>query len=207
MESGAWLSPSDITKNEEGVVVNRHHGGQVEVGPSIKMSKSKKNVIDPKYIIDTYGADTARWFMLSDTPPERDMEWTEAGIEGAWRHLNRVQRLCEQSGTKLKDISDNASGKGSSEAAKKLRQLAHRTAHQLAADIEAFHYNKAVARAYELTNAVSSFKPGSDDDHVCLKEALTILLKSTHPMVPVAAQKAWDEISSDASQLEHPGWP
>ena len=207
MESGAWLSPSDITKDDQGSVINRHSRTKVEVGPSIKMSKSKKNVIDPKYIIDTYGADTARWFMLSDTPPERDMEWTEAGIEGAWRHLNRVQRLCETNGPMLKKMADGIPGKGQTEPAKKLRQLAHRTAHQLATDIENFHYNKAVARAYELTNAVASFKPEDHDEHACLKEALTILLTITQPMVPMAAQKAWGEISQDASQLADLGWP
>ena len=207
MESGAWLSPSDITKDDQGDVINRHSRTKVEVGPSIKMSKSKKNVIDPKYIIDTYGADTARWFMLSDTPPERDMEWTEAGIEGAWRHLNRVQRLCETNGPMLKKMADGIPGKGQTEPAKKLRQLAHRTAHQLATDIENFHYNKAVARAYELTNAVASFKPEDDDEHACLKEALAILLTITQPMVPMAAQKAWGEISQDASQLADLGWP
>ncbi|HBQ22977.1 MAG TPA: leucine--tRNA ligase, partial [Alphaproteobacteria bacterium] len=87
------------------------------------------------------------------------------------------------------------------------RQLAHRTAHQLATDIENFHYNKAVARAYELTNAVASFKPEDDDEHACLKEALAILLTITQPMVPMAAQKAWGEISQDASQLADLGWP
>ena len=92
---GNWLLPEQVTKGPDGRLVSTVDGGPVEVGRSEKMSKSKKNVVDPTQIIETYGADTARWFMLSDSPPERDLEWTEAGVEGAWRFTQRLWRLVE----------------------------------------------------------------------------------------------------------------
>src|SRR6202012_1306256 len=94
--NGDWIEPGDVEKRD-GKAYLKGTTVQVEGGSSEKMSKSKKNVIPPSVIIDSYGADTIRWFMLSDTPPERDIEWTEAGAEGCWRFFNRVYRLCTES--------------------------------------------------------------------------------------------------------------
>ena len=92
-ENGAWLSPEEVQRTADGANSN---GAPVKIGPIIKMSKSKRNTVDPERIIADYGADCARWFMLSDSPPERDVEWTEAGVEGAARHIQRVWRLTEE---------------------------------------------------------------------------------------------------------------
>ena len=126
----------------------------VEVGRSEKMSKSKKNVVDPDQIIHDYGADTARWFMLSDSPPERDLEWTEAGVTGAWRFQQRLHRIASEA------IGAAAAGRCRQARARSprlrptLRRAAHRTIAGVSADIEAFHFNKAVARLYELANTI-----------------------------------------------------
>lgn len=205
--TGSWLSPDEITKNDRGEFVSRDQQAAVIVGPSIKMSKSKRNVIDPKYIIDTYGADTARWFMLSDTPPERDMEWTEAGIDGAWRHLNRIQRLCEQHSSHLKDLPDNIIEFSNEGDGLNLRKVAHKAVKNIASDIHAFHYNKAVARLYELTNAVAAFKPQKHLDYHDLKQALSFLLRASFPMIPNVSQNCMNLITQKPIELHKEPWP
>src|SRR4029079_14259229 len=140
---GAWLFPEEITRSEGGVVTRASDNSPVTVGRSEKMSKSKKNVVDPDQIIRDYGADTARWFMLSDSPPERDLEWTEAGVSGAWRFQQRLYRLLSQA------IANGASATKAngafSDAAMALRRAAHNAAAGISGDIEDFHFNKAVA--------------------------------------------------------------
>ncbi len=205
--TGSWLSPDEITKNDQGEFISRDQQAAVIVGPSIKMSKSKRNVIDPKYIIDTYGADTARWFMLSDTPPERDMEWTEAGIDGAWRHLNRIQRLCEQHSSHLKDLPDNIIEFSNDGDGLNLRKVAHKAVKNIASDIHAFHYNKAVARLYELTNAVAAFKPQKHLDYHDLKQALSFLLRASFPMIPNVSQNCMNLITQKPIELHKEPWP
>ena len=117
------------------------------------MSKSKKNVVDPDQIIHDYGADTARWFMLSDSPPERDLEWTEAGVTGAWRFQQRLFRIASEAMADLPPAG-TAKPESFSDAATELRRAAHKTIAGVSADIEAFHFNKAVARLYELANTI-----------------------------------------------------
>ena len=95
-ERGEWLFPDDVHQNDAGENVTVENGSPVTIGRSVKMSKSRKNVVDPEEIISTYGADTARLFMLSDSPPDRDLDWTEAGIEGAWRYVNRLWRMVSE---------------------------------------------------------------------------------------------------------------
>ena len=95
-EEGKWLYPEEVKKNPDGTAQHVETGKPVKVGRSETMSKSKKNVVDPGKIIDSYGADTARLFMLSDSPPERDLEWTDAGVDGAWRYINRLWRMADE---------------------------------------------------------------------------------------------------------------
>ena len=116
------------------------------------MSKSKKNVIDPEEIIDRYGADTARWFMLSDTPPERDIEWTESGVEGSWRFVQRVWRLVAESRAR----GGPGPGVATGGDAAVLRRAAHQALHAVGNDLDHLRFNRAIARIYELANAIQA---------------------------------------------------
>jgi leucyl-tRNA synthetase len=167
---GRWLTPDEA----------ENHTGPVTRGRVEKMSKSKRNTVDPEPIVDQYGADAVRWFMLSDSPPERDLEWSEAGIQGSWRFVQRIWRLAaEESGrgssTWLGDGEDLA-----------LDRKVHRTITAVGANIEALAFNKAVANLYELTNALEK-APASPSR----SRAVEILIRLAAPMVPHLAEEAW----------------
>ncbi len=166
---GRWLSPGEIENGIETAT-----GQPVTVGRVEKMSKSKKNTVDPEPIVDQYGADAVRWFMLSDSPPERDLEWSENGIEGAWRFIQRLWRL----------VGDQSSSVDGEDIA--LRKVAHRTVKGVAEAIEGLQFNKAVALIYTLANAVEKAKPSADRT-----AALATLLRIVAPMVPHLAEEAW----------------
>ncbi|MCB1562053.1 MAG: class I tRNA ligase family protein, partial [Alphaproteobacteria bacterium] len=163
--AGRWIFPSDVII--EGGTARDKDGNPVTMGRVEKMSKSKKNVVDPEDILDAYGADAARLFILSDSPPERDLEWTEGGIEGAWKYVNRLHRLIDETKDTL-PAPGSPAPKDFDEGAQKLRRLTHKTIEAVAADIEAFHMNKAVARIRELSNALSQYchprDPSSSED-------------------------------------------
>jgi len=192
----AYFAPAEITRDEDGTPRDPT-GEKLIVGPTIKMSKSKRNVIDPEAIIARFGADTARWFMLSDSPPERDVEWTEAGAEGAARHLQRVWRLVGEAAAKLGDSVEPASG------ASALRKTTHRAIRGVTDDIASFRFNKAVAQIYGLTNAVSK-----DDgtDPAALREAVETLVLLMAPMTPHLAEEAWAALGHETLVVETP-WP
>jgi len=192
--NGAWLLPTEVARID-GEWRHIETRAPVEVGRIEKMSKSKKNVIDPGLIIDQYGADTARWFMLSDSPPERDMEWTESGVEGAWRFTQRLWRLLNEALPAL-DTADDG------EAAHALRQETHRAIRDVSQDIEQFHFNKAVARLYGLTNAVGAYKGGG----VALREALRALTLLIGPMMPHLAEEMWRALGGQGLVADQP-WP
>jgi leucyl-tRNA synthetase len=181
----------------------------VEVGRSEKMSKSKKNVVDPDQIIRDYGADTARWFMLSDSPPERDLEWTEAGVTGAWRFQQRLFRIAS---TALALVPPAGTPKPAqfSDAAMALRRAAHKTIAGLSADIEAFHFNKAVARLYELASDIDSASGsiGAKDESAkwALREALEIFVRLIGPMTPHLAEELWQALGHRSLLADSP-WP
>ena len=156
-ENGDWLLPSDIIiEGTGGNRVARHAktGAPVTIGAIEKMSKSKKNVVDPDEIVKSYGSDTARWFMLSDSPPERDVEWSEAGIEGAARHVQRIWRLIGEAKARLVAGSDRLAD---SETAEALTRLVHKTTANVETEISGLRFNRAVAMIYELTNAISKY--------------------------------------------------
>lgn len=202
---GKWLFPTEVEKNDDGSFTRISDGSAVTLGPSIKMSKSKKNVVDPQDIMDTYGADAARLFILSDSPPERDLEWTEGGIEGAWKYINRLYRLVKEPSIALPSVG-TAMPDTFSNAAAELRSMAHKAIVGIGGDIEAFHMNKAVARIRELSNAISAFKPADDSDAWALREVLEILAQCINPMMPHLAEELWVELGHEKILAES-SWP
>jgi leucyl-tRNA synthetase len=194
---GRWLSPDEV-EARDGAMVDRASGAPVTVGPSIKMSKSKKNVVDPERIIADYGADVARWFMLSDSPPERDVEWTAAGVDGAARHIQRVWRLLQQA---LPDLSATTAGDDAATTA--LRKTTHRTIAGVTGDIEGFAFNKAVARLYEFVNAIAR---SDGADPAARREAFETLALLTAPMTPHLAEAMWSALGRDGMVATTP-WP
>ncbi|KKW93617.1 leucine--tRNA ligase [Sphingobium chungbukense] len=185
---GAWLAPQDVERQGDKVVMIGT-GAPVTVGRVEKMSKSKKNVVDPDDIIAQYGADAVRWFMLSDSPPERDLPWTEAGIEGSWRFVNRLWRL-------FGEADKAAEGQD-----KSLDRKLHQTIDGVARDIEALSFNKAVAKIYELTNAVEKAKPSASRSAAV--RALALLVA---PMTPHLAEEAWADMGEQGLVAEA-AWP
>ena len=164
-------------------------GTPVEIVPSAKMSKSKKNVVDPVNIVASFGADTARWFMLSDSPPERDVEWTAAGAEAANKFLARVWRLADEAPVDGGDDAD-------------LTRAAHRAIADVTKAIEGFAFNKAVAKLYELANAIGKSRAGGEGR----KEALRILAQLMAPMVPHLAEDVW-AMAGGAGLVVDAAWP
>jgi leucyl-tRNA synthetase len=185
---GAWLAPQDVVKQGEALVMIEG-GAPVTVGRVEKMSKSKKNVVDPDDIIAQYGADAVRWFMLSDSPPERDLPWTEAGIEGSWRFVNRVWRLFGEA-----DV-------GAEGADKALDRKLHQTIDGVAKDVEALGFNKAVAKIYELVNAIEKAKPSASRTAAIRTLALLVA-----PMTPHLAEEGWAEMSGEGL-IADAAWP
>jgi leucyl-tRNA synthetase len=183
---GQWLGPDEVERCDGNVVVTAT-GAPVTLGRVEKMSKSKKNTVDPGPIVDQYGADAVRWFMLSDSPPERDLPWSEAGIEGAWRFVQRVWRLTE-------------TGEGEGED-KDLDRRLHRTIAGVAFDIEALSFNKAVAKIYELANAIEKAPPSASRTN-----AADALIRLVSPMIPHVAEEAWARAGLDGLVADA-AWP
>ncbi|MCL4678574.1 MAG: leucine--tRNA ligase [Alphaproteobacteria bacterium] len=198
---GKWVFPSDIVK-KDGKAVHAQTGAPIKVGATIKMSKSKKNVVDPEDILETYGADAARLFILSDSPPERDLEWTESGIEGAWRFVNKVY-----SAIRDLDIAGAAGFAGEySPKALDLRRLTHKTIKGVGEDIEAFHMNKAVAKIREFYNGFTAFAASAPDEKAALAEAAKVFIILINPMMPHLAEELWEQMGHKTLLTQEP-WP
>ncbi len=214
-EAGAWLLPSEIRFEGEGD--QRHAieiatGKPAVIGANEKMSKSKKNLVDPDDIIEGWGADCARWFMLSDSPPERDVVWTEAGIQGAGRFIQRAWRVID-------DLADKAAPKGTAQPqhfspeALDLRRAAHKATHAVAQSIEALRFNVAVAQIYEFTNVLSGAlaKSGaaaktSEDFAWVLREGGELFVQMIGPMMPHLAEECWARLGYNTLLANQP-WP
>ena len=166
------------------------------------MSKSKKNVVDPAGIIDGYGADTARLFMLSDSPPERDLDWTESGIDGAWRYVNRLWRMVATA--ELPAIGAPMPELGAE--AVKARRLVHKTVVLVGEDLERFHFNKAVARIREMTNGLGELPAGAVGAGWVLREGLEVAARLIGPMMPHLAEEMWAALGG-AGLLAEAAWP
>jgi len=182
---GRWLGPDDV---RDGIEIAT--GDAITVGRVEKMSKSKKNTVDPEPIVDQYGADAVRWFVLSDSPPERDLPWSESGIEGAWRFVQRLWRLIEADGAAKAEGDDIA-----------LRKLCHRTTVGIESDINGLQFNKAVARLYSLCSAIEKAPQSADRE-----QAIRTLLLLVSPMVPHVAEEAWATAGNDGL-IADAAWP
>ncbi|SMF09136.1 leucyl-tRNA synthetase [Tistlia consotensis] len=201
---GKWLSPDEVEKDSDGGLSTRD-GRPVTLGRVEKMSKSKRNTVDPTTIIGNYGADTARWFMLSDSPPDRDMEWTEAGIEGAWRFVQRLFRIVTGAAPSLPAAGSPLPAAFGAEAFA-LRRQVHKAIEQVGRDFESFGFNKAVARLYELTNALAGFRAADEGDRWALREACETLARLGAPMIPHLAEELWHRLGRDGLLTDQP-WP
>ncbi|MBY0339164.1 MAG: leucine--tRNA ligase [Acetobacteraceae bacterium] len=174
---GRWLYPEEVEKRADGTAIVKGTNEPVTVGRVEAMSKSKRNTVDPGAIIARYGADTARWFILSDNPPERDMEWSESGVAGASRFVHRLWRMVQ------------AVGGGADEAAgKKLRQATHRTIAAVTEALEGFAFNVAVARIHEFANAIAEH---ANAPEAARREALEAAVRLSSPMMPHLAEELW----------------
>ena len=202
-KKGEWVFPNDIYKKED----NFFHietDEEIIEGPSESMSKSKKNIVDPEEIINIYGADTARWFMLSDSPPGRDIKWSEAGVKGSWKFISKIWNLINEHKSLFKTelaISDEKSKKYFD-----LKKVTHKSLRDVTNSIEEFQMNVAVAKIYELTNFITSFKPANDSDKLALRESLQILLRILEPMIPHIAEECWS-IIGEKEMLNGKPWP
>ena len=184
--------PEEIIQRDGGAFLK--DGKQVEVIPSAKMSKSKNNVVDPLHIISNYGADTARWFVLSDSPPERDVEWTASGAEAAFKHLGRVWNLCDRIGAMDKD----AKGSGDDD----LLRAMHKTIHDVTMGVESFGFNAAIAKLYAFTAVLQKSKAG----HAAQREAIMTLAQLMSPMTPHLAEDIWAHQGGEGLITTAP-WP
>ena len=199
---GRWLYPEE-TAVHDGAVVERSSGQKVTVGRVEAMSKSRRNTVDPGAIIDRYGADTARWFILSDNPPERDIEWTESGVVGAYRFVQRLYRLAEAS-------AGEAVGKPArfDEAAVRLRQVTHRTIASVTQALEDFAFNVAVARIYELAGAIADADRDRDAVGMAFarREAVEMAVRLVAPMMPHLAETLFARLGQSGLLADAP-WP
>jgi leucyl-tRNA synthetase len=174
---GKWLNPDDIKQSESGEFITLD-GEKVTVGQSIKMSKSKKNVVDPDDIIDQYGADTARWFVMSDSPPERDVEWTASGAEAAWKHLQKVWRLT------VEIAEDQTTDTSKDVELEKARNIA---IDAVTNGVEGFAFNKSIAALYQFTNTIAK----SSASRTAKINAMLTMAQLMQPMTPHLAEEIW----------------
>ena len=196
-ESGGFVMPADVIEDGN-QLLHIETRRLIEKGDVVKMSKSKKNVVDPNDIIEGYGADVARWFVLSDSPPERDVEWTEAGVIGAWRFSKKIWALVSE--TPKMDPMSIASDVNNE--ALKLRRFAHKALDKVTSGIESFRFNTSVAQIYELTNALKKYAPNDD----AKAEALGMLIRAIAPFMPHLAEECWAHLGGEGL-CYHAPWP
>ena len=203
--NGAWVFPNDV-EEKNGKLIQLSSGLDVTMGAIESMSKSKKNVIDPEEIIKNYGSDSARWFMLSDSPPERDINWSDAGIHGSWRFCQKIWTTITSNIELLSDEKIVHKHDEVSEHARALLQKTYQSLIDVSNSIENFQMNVGVAKIYELINYISKFKASKENEKSALKASLTILIRIIEPMVPHLAEECWSLCGNKKSLTSEP-WP
>lgn len=207
-----WVAPVDLRIEETDGARRAYlltNGQEAKIGSIEKMSKSKKNVVDPDDIIDSYGADTARFFVLSDSPPDRDVIWSEAGVEGAHRFVQRVWRLVSEAADRLKSVAPNPAKEGEALA---VSQIAHKTLKAVQGDLDKLAFNKAIARIYELVNALAApltnVAAGQGDTAyvAAVRNAAEILVQLIAPMTPHLAEECWSILGNEGL-IAKAAWP
>jgi leucyl-tRNA synthetase len=211
--SGAFATPAEV--KIEGAGDARHAtlmqtGEPVEIGPIEKMSKSKRNTVGPEDIIGTFGADTARWFMLSDSPPERDVIWTEEGVQGAWRFVQRLWRLVNEAAQFSHDAL-TIRPPAFSETALQIRKTAHRALASVSEDVERLRFNVCVAHIYEFARSLQAVvtdspKPITPDLKFAVREAAEMIVQLFYPMMPHLAEECWAALGHE-TLLATQSWP
>jgi leucyl-tRNA synthetase len=214
-KDGEWVAPAEVEVEMVGDMRRATliaTGEAVEIGPIEKMSKSKHNTVDPDDIIGEYGADVARWFMLSDSPPERDVNWTEKGVQGAWRFVQRLWRLVGEAAA-IARTAPAGRPPDFSPRALLLRKAAHRALAKVTEDIEKLHFNVCVAHIYEFANTLSaaigeveSDAGISPDFSWAMREAINVLVQLFHPMMPHFAEECWAALGHD-TLVSQASWP
>jgi leucyl-tRNA synthetase len=212
-KDGSWVTPAEIKiEGADGgarTATLLATGEPIEIGAIEKMSKSKRNTVDPDEIMTTYGADVARWFMLSDSPPERDVEWTERGVQGAWRFTNRLWRLIGEA-IEVAKAAPSARPATFGKPALQVRKASHGALAKVSDAIEKLHFNVCVAHIYEFANTLSSAlsdkQAPSADFSWAVREAAEILVRLFHPMMPHLAEECWAELGHDTLVASQP-WP
>ncbi len=201
---GRWLYPEDVERRPDGSAVARHTGETVTVGRIEAMSKSKRNTVDPGAIVGRYGADTARWFILSDNPPERDMEWTEAGVAGGYRFVQRLYRLAQGSAGEAPAFPESFGPD-----AMALRRATHRTIALVTASFESFAFNVAVARIYELAGAIADADKNVNDYGMkfARREAIETLARLVAPAMPHLAEEIYASLPGTSGLVANAAWP
>jgi leucyl-tRNA synthetase len=202
--AGRWLYPEEVKPDGAGGMVRIEDGSPVTVGRSVSMSKSKRNVVDPEEIIDSYGADTARMFMLSDSPPERDLEWSDTGVKGAWRYLGALWRMVTELDSGAPDTAD-ARAQGGGDAAAALGAI-HGTIAGVTGDLEKFHFNRAVARIRQLTNELGTIDRSEPAGDAAYRFGLEIVLRLLAPMTPHICAELWHRMGQAEALFAMP-WP
>jgi len=177
-----------------------------DIGEVAKMSKSKANVVDPETVIEKYGADTVRLYILFAAPPERDFEWIDSGIEGAHRFLNRLWDFVMKTLPLIKDLNtESLDPKRLSKDGKELRYKTHWTVKKFAQEMEKdYQFNTAIASVMELLNAMESFKPQTEEDKKVLKEAVEVVLKLLYPITPHICEELWERLGKESRLYREP---
>lgn len=200
---GTWVMPEEVDRSADAATL-RETGEALTVGRSVKMSKSKKNVIDPDDIIEQYGADTARWFVLSDSPPERDFLWSDVGLEGAWRFIQRLWRVVETMLPDANSAKDPVPAKFGDQAAA-LRKATHTAIRDVTSALDGLQFNKAVAAMHSFMNALSADTQG-DGAAWAKREALETATLLVGPMAPHIAEELWESLGHTTPVYDTP-WP
>ncbi len=208
---GDWVSPEELKfegTGDDRKAIHLQSGEELKIGSIEKMSKSKLNVIDMTAMAESFGADATRWFVLSDSPPERDVQWTEAGIEGVWRYVQKLWRLVDDANAIISSEEDGSAENFDSEA---LLKAAHKAVAQVSESYENLRFNRAIAHLYDLTNtlskAVSAIKLApTHKERAALRTATDFLVKLCNPIVPHVTETCWARLNKD-SILADEAWP